>query len=80
MKVKEESFYNEIELLVVRRKESVIEFKGEKIIFKKTKVFLIKREVGILWNVCNLGINGSLGGLFIMFLRCYKKIIWSWGV
>ena len=80
MKAKEESSYNQPELLAARRKERATEPKGEKTTPKKTKVSPTKREVGTLWNVCNSGTNGSSGGLFIMFLRCYKKIIWSWGV
>lgn len=44
MKAKEESSYNETELLAARRKESATEPKGEKTTPKKTKVSPTKRE------------------------------------
>lgn len=44
MKRKEESFYKEIEFVVLKRKENVIKLKGEIKIFKKIKSFLVKKE------------------------------------
>lgn len=44
MKRKEESIYKEIEFVVLKRKENVIELKGEIKIFKKIKSFLVKKE------------------------------------